>query len=925
VKTFLQEVAESYAASGKAWSEGIFVFPNRRAIVHFCRTIAGVVSAPVLAPKMFTIDEFISSFSPLRIPDRLELVMRLHRVFAKVTKSREPLEQFYFWGEMLLRDFDEADKNRVNAEALYKNLSDLKEIDAGFDYLSDEQKKILETFWGNMKGLESVHAQKFLRVWEKLYLVYKEYREELFKEGLAYEGMLWRMAAEDFNFASKDVRFVGFNALTPAEEKVIDHCVSQGCTMHWDGDEYYVENTDQEAGLFLRRHRLGKWKNTFSPFPSHFKKLTTIHLHSSAQAIGQAKCLGEILYREFKNGMKEEETLIVLPDESLLLPVLSSVGGAEKINVTMGFPLTQTPAYVLIEALFKMQRNVSKKKFYFADAAEALSHPYIAAAENQASRLRQNILNGKNVRIEASFFETSALRTVFQSEEFSKSTEWINYFQSVLNLLMPALSNMDKEFVLHFILLFNRMEHLFSLSSAEEEGNQLKPLQKLFRALAKPLRIPFSGMPLEGVQVMGMLETRCLDYKNVFILSLNEGVFPPAANLSSYIPYTLRKAYQLPVNEYYDGIYGYLFYRLLQRASQVHLFYTTAKDALGQGEQSRFLQQLRYETNIDIKHEVWQHEIHLTSPVPIVIQKSDDLLQKIYQRFEEKGISPTALVSYLECKLKFYFKYAVGIEEMRAPDDEISPANLGIFLHAVMEEFYKPKIGKELTEKDFAHASEEIESLMQRLLKEKFSLAHDQLEGEQLIVWEVVKKFSNAVISADKKTAPFTVKALEFRLEENAFPVMIDRIGKPLKADGSIDRVDIKGDGVRLADYKTGKVQNNFKETELLFDAGKNDWSKAVFQVMTYALLYKKAFPETQKILPALLGGEPLFSGTEAGITKGNKRIDDVTDDLPEFEERFVSLIKEIFDPQVPVAQTDDKKQCLFCDYKTICSREHVN
>lgn len=920
MKTFLQEVAESCAASGKAWNENIFVFPNRRAIVHFCRAIAGIVSNPVFAPKMFTIDEFISSFSPLRIPDRLELVMRLHRVFTKITKNSEPLEQFYFWGEMLLRDFDEVDKHLANAEALYKNLLNLKEIDAGFDYLSDEQKKTLETFWGNAKGLESVHAEKFLRVWEKLYFVYKEYRDELFKEGLAYEGMLWRMTAENFNFVAKDVHFAGFNAITPAEEKVIDHCISQGCTMHWDGDEYYVENAHQEAGRFLRQRRLGKWKNTFSPFPAHFKKLATIHVHSSAQAIGQAKCLGEILSKEFKNGMKEEETLIVLPDESLLLPVLNSLGGAEKINVTMGFPLTQTPAYVLAETLFKMQCNVSKNKFYFADVAEALSHPYIEATESQARLLREKILNGKSVRIETAFFEKSKLRTIFQNEPFSNNAEWINYFQSAFNLLMPALSNMDKEFVLHFILLFNRMEHLFSLPSAEEEeGNQLKPLQKLFRALAKPLRIPFSGMPLEGVQVMGMLETRCLDYKNVFILSMNEGVFPPSTNLGSYIPYNLRKAYQLPVNEYYDSIYGYLFYRLLQRASQVHLFYTTAKDALGQGERSRFLQQLMYETKIDIKHEVWQHEIHLTFPVPIVIQKSEDLLQEMYRRFEAHGISPTALVSYLECKLKFYFKYAVNLKGAEAPDDEIGAANLGIFLHKVMEEFYKPKTEKELTEKDFAHASEEIESLMQRVLKEEFLLEHDQLEGEQLIVWEVVKKFSNAIILADKKMAPFTVKALEFRLEENAFPVMLE--GLSLKADGSIDRVDVKGDRVRLVDYKTGKVQNNFQNAELLFDAGSRDWSKAVFQVMTYALLYKKAFPETQKILPTILGGEQLFRGKEAGISKGNKPVEDVTDDLPEFEERFVALIKEIFDIQIPIEQTEDESQCSFCDYKTICSR----
>src|SRR6478609_7267300 len=377
MKSFLQEIAERIYQEHPQLDGLTLVFPNRRAALYFQKHLSLLLAKPAFAPKLITIEDFISGFSDLKVPDKLELVHRLHRTYQDVmivggSEKGEPFDQFYFWGEMLLRDFDEVDKYMVNAEQLFKDLRNQKELDSSFDFLTEEQRNFLQSFWLTFEETLTKNKLKFLDVWNKLFLLYTKFREELRSEGLAYEGMLHREVTD--RIASEEKReqafaktkFIGFNALTKAEEKIISHYVAQGSHVYWDGDQYYVNDDRQEAGKFIRdyqQHTVLK-KTLSTGFPSNFRGPKSLRVFGSAQPIGQSKLMSQILLEELKKGIVPEDTLVVLPDEKLLMPVLHGISGSvEKLNVTMGFALNNTPLFNLIELLMELQIGIRKEHF----------------------------------------------------------------------------------------------------------------------------------------------------------------------------------------------------------------------------------------------------------------------------------------------------------------------------------------------------------------------------------------------------------------------------------------------------------------------------------------------------------------------------------------------------------------------------------
>lgn len=932
-----------------------------------------MLDKPVFAPSVLTIEEFIEGFSQFQIPDKLQLIHTLQKAYTSVLSrhgdtsfGEEPFDQFYFWGDMLLKDFDEADKYMVNADMLFRDLSHQKEIDSSFDFLTEEQRAFLHSFWLNFEEKNSINKERFLRIWRQLPSVYALFKSFLQQDKLAYEGMLHREVAENIRerFSAGDHRslgkgkrlvFAGFNALTVAEEKIMSFLLAEGVAdVRWDLDDYYFNNQRQEAGKFFReysQHRI--LARTFPPdIPSNLKSQKDIRLYGASQPIGQTKLMAQVLEELLHEGADPEDTLIVLPDEKLLIPVLHSISGTvEKLNVTMGFPLTSTPVFNLVELLVELQLGQKHEDFNHRPVVSLLGHPYIVAADPAVTQQkRKEILHENWVNIPASFLRShhDVYRKTFNPLKSASPQLLIDYVRSVIHEIghLPSISALDREFCFQFIRVLNRMSDVYAkdvadlnaatVDAKEQEKNrkqQLKSFLRLFRQLLKSEKIPFSGEPLRGLQVMGVLETRSLDFKNVFILSLNEGSFPSFGSRSSYIPYNIRKAYGLPTVDQQDAMHAYLFYRILQRAENVFLFYNSETDDLGQGEMSRYLKQLLYESGIPIEKASLHNDFGPLQTTPVEIRKDDRVLEdlSIYTTSSKNGrtLTPTALNDYVECQLKFYFRYVAQIREPREVEEELDARVLGNFLHKVMELFYQGIIqrkGTNLIEAgDFDTQAADVNRLIDQAFIKNYKLDPDKkvvYEGQRLVVREIVKRFVDRILKMDRAYAPFNMEALERK--DLAYSVRADAPGNPIIIlGGSIDRADRKGNVVRVVDYKTGKDEINFQDVPSLFVMSPNR-NKAAFQTLMYSLLYKKNVLRytDAKIVPGLMNRLNLFSDDFVfGLAQNKKVVTDATPLLVEFEEGIKKTLSEIYNPKIPFAQTADQNVCRFCSYHQLCYR----
>lgn len=957
MKKFLYELAEDIHKEHHQLEALTVIFPNRRAVLYFRKHLSTFLDKPVFAPRLITIEDFFTGLSDLNIPDKLELNYRLYRVYKdivlKQNPSAEPFDKFYFWGDMLLRDFDEIDKYLVNAGQLFMDLSNQKELDSSFDYLTEEQRNFLQGFWKSFEENLTTNKKKFLNVWSQLHELYLSFRNSLLSEGIAYEGLMYRLVAEGIDdiapkVKSKKIIFAGFNALTKAEERVISYFIEKGVgDIYWDTDAYYVNNNTQEAGKFFREYQDHKilGSSFLRNVPSNFSgSEKSIQVFGAAEPVGQTKIMAEILQQQLSKGIDPEDTLIVLPDEKLLLPVLHGLSGAiDKLNITMGFPLSGAPIFNLIELLVEMQIVRKGDLFNHRHVLALLGHPYVVSADPVAANTkRKEILSQNWVSIPKNFLATAVpLHRLI----FSDTTENIlDYLRTILISIgsLEKISDLDKEFTFHFLKLLNRMEQIMiedldhPLPANPEQ--KLKSAQasrkfflKVFRQLVQMQKIPFSGEPLRGLQIMGVLETRNLDYKNVFILSLNEGAFPSSSGKGSYIPANIRRAYGLPTAEHQDATYAYLFYRVMQRADNIFLFYNSETDVLGQGEMSRYLQQLIYESGKQIQRKVLHNPIQPEPIRPISIVKDEGVLEALVKLSEGnpkfKGISPSALNTYIECRLRFYLRYVAKIREADEVEEDLDARVLGNFLHQVMELFYKRTAEKKRTKVIEASDLEGTEETIATLIDEVFIKAYGLepgkkvvYEGQRLVVYEIVKRFAQRIIEIDRAYAPFVMEALE--QEGLSYVVKLDNAPGFVILGGKIDRVDRKENVVRVIDYKTGRDKLDFDNIPSLFSREERR-NKAAFQTMLYALLYKANNKSNGfKIVPGLINRMNLFDRNfQFGLKVDKKYIDDVDQLIPEFEKHLKLLLEELFDPGVPFDQTTDPETCKFCPYQNICYR----
>ncbi|MBS1545287.1 MAG: PD-(D/E)XK nuclease family protein [Bacteroidetes bacterium] len=947
MKPFLKELAEKMVKERTTLDELTFIFPNRRAALYFEHHLAQSLEKPKWAPRLFSIEEYFRKESKLLEPDRLTLIYKLHQVYNETLKRQEAFDRFYFWGDMLLRDFDELDKYMVNAAHLFKDLSKIKELDEVFDYLTDEQKTFLKNFWIHFSEKESNTKDAFLLLWQKLPRIYSDYTKGLRKDGMGYEGMIHREVAERISKAAKtvdnsNVVFAGFNALTKAEAVLISKMVEGGAQVFWDTDAYYMEDRLQEAGLFLRQYRdHSSLKSTFPPdAPDNIRKSPKkLELTGVPLRIGQAKLAGGKV-AEILSGMKREDmavelarTVIVLPDESMLLPVLHSLPDElQDINVTMGYPLRETPLYSLVDLLVEMQLRQRKNTFSHREVLAILGHSYVVSlAAKEAEDMRNEIItrNRVFVNIDDLQSEHPVFPLLFRLVEPTQVTHYLLDVVRFLGTSFAGKQSFDREYAYHFY------KQLAGLDAILKDSTTIdwRGYQKLLRQVIQSQRMPFSGEPLRGLQVMGVLETRNLDFDNVIFLSLNEGMLPAAASQGSYIPFAVRRAYGLPTNDHRDAIYAYLFYRLLQRSKNVYFYYNTEPDIIGNGEMSRFVQQVLLESGLQIERKILYNPVDPHLPRQIEIPKTSAVMEQLNRyvpaaNSEARGLSPSHLNDYIECSLRFYLKHVARLMEADQIDEDVDARVFGNIIHDSIHWFYD-----DLRQKDNGWVKPEDlrnqRTVMERYIDKAFInlyklREHEAViyEGQRVVVKESALAFLLKILEKDEQHAPFQILLLE---HEFSHDITVSD-GRVVKIGGKIDRADRKDTVTRIIDYKTGGDDSNFESIPALFTRdGKRN--KAAFQTFHYAFAFRLMYPLSgEKLMPGLINRKSLFDsrvgfGHTMGKVYSRTTISDATPYLDEFGKLLEQTVQEIFDPSVPFRQTTYEPACEWCLYKGMCRR----
>ncbi|GAB7086709.1 PD-(D/E)XK nuclease family protein [Marinifilum fragile] len=954
MNSFLQQITkELYSKYTNELSDCILVFPNRRAGLFFSKYLNELVEQPLWAPRVFTISEFFRSLSNLQIEDNLGLLFRLYKIYVKRMKVSESFDEFYHWGEMLLGDFDDLDKYRVNAEHLFQNLADEKEIENLFDYLTDEQVEAIQAFWSSFKPEKySEHQKEFVNLWENLFGIYTDLREELKSEKLAYEGMASRnlidgLESGGIQIDAKKVIFVGFNALNKCEIDLFEFLKKKELAeFYWDYDESYLKNPYHEAGLFLRdnikRFPAPKTELSFSNIKENKAKVEFVSLSSE---VGQAKYAHSVVQAFCKDeDVAPEETAIVLADEELLLPVLHSIPEVvENVNVTMGYPAKNTPVASLLRLVIDMQKSSRKiggeVEFHHKEVLALLNHQYLNSVNPElAHELTQNILTTNKIKVSQKLLTGDEV-----IEKLFTPVKDVNQFAMyLLNLLQNVyqrletkeeekslVDKIEQEYIYHLFLAIKRLKALLDQHQIEvKQDTFYKILEKMIQTLS----IPFEGEPLAGLQVMGILETRLLDFKKLVVLSMNEGKLPKTGTANSFIPYHLRKGFGMPTIDHQDAIFAYYFYRLIQRADDIKLLYSTQSDGIRTGEMSRFLYQLKYESNFDIEESSPGYDISLKEAKPISVEKNERILNRLaeYCGDQFRSFSPSALNTYLACPLSFYFKYIAGLKEPDQVLEEIDPPTFGNLFHNTLEDLYKPFVGKTLEREDLEIIRKDkdlIETKLKTAFRDTyFKTPKDkevQISGRNLLIFDILKKYIDRILILDQQFAPFQILSLEdeYRIQ---IPISGDR---KVNIKGLIDRVDRANGTIRILDYKTGKADLFFKDIESLFEKEGKNRNKAAFQTLLYCLFYEDKTKAAEAISPGVYSLKEFFNNkfTCMLARKEGRSKPEPVDDYRVYKEEFTKalqeMFEEIFDPKIPFTQVENQDACRTCLYAEICHR----
>jgi len=952
MKSFLLQVAEKIIENhGNNLGEICIVMPNRRAGLFLKKHLSSLIQKPVWSPDIFSVEDFffhLSGFSPA---NPINLLLDLYQVHKELNPDTyQPLDEFITWAPVLLSDFNDIDFHLAGAATLYNYLNEAKAIEKwnlGRRSLSDFEKEYLK-FFNSMHGY-------YLGI-RKICLEKKE----------AYQGMVYRMLAENpelikngFNWTK--VYFAGFNALTPAEKKIMQFFEENGMSQSfWDADEYYFSDDRQEAGFFLRQQLSGENRQKINWVGNWMKETEKkVFITGTPRKTGQAALAGKIVNHWIKNSIDLRNAAIVLADETLLMPVLNSLPDSiGNFNVTMGYPLKSTQLFQLFKSVYRLFENIERlsnlntnrpKGFYFQDIIKIVQHPAMGNFINAGAFVEA--ISGSNkvfyfanellpVIREFSAPGKTILAEIFENTS-STSPQILKLTGKLIAALRNALIELKKgsdnqnidneiEYLYQFSLINQKLETLFGHNTT----SSIRILRLFFNSLVSSTRVPFYGEPLQGLQILGILETRNLDFEKVILLSVNEGTLPSTSIGNSFIPFDIQKTFNLPTVQENNAVFAYHFYRLLQRAGEVHLIYDTEGTRLGGGEKSRFihqiLQELRHSaTGISIVESIE------SPPIPekqanrtIYVRKSENVYQALLEK-AKTGFAPTSLNRFRDCPLQFYLTDIAGIEETEEVEETLEYRTIGIIAHEVLENLYSDFKGKKVSVDDIATMIGRVDKQLELSFAANYKKGEIAF-GKNKLIYEVIRNFIHSFLTFEKdflsngdQKPVLEIVELERKIGFSAqFP------GLPLiKFKGTIDRIDKVNGKLRIIDYKTGLVDAS---KELIFRSWedfleKNHTGKA-FQLLMYAWLYQQEnLHQEETIESGIFSLRTLSAGLQSfGIKAAPKEPADTLLDeekLTLFEQLLYKTISDIFDRESEFAQTDDPEVCRNCIFKDVCIR----
>ena len=971
MKDFLANVAADIINKyGTNLADIAIVFPNKRAALFMNEYFARLTNKPLWAPSYITISELFAQQSSLVVSDNIKLICELHKVFTHCTQTNESLDAFFGWGQLLLSDFDDLDKNLADASKVFQNLSNIKEYD-DITYLTDEQKQVLKQFFSSFTdNHNSVIKERFIKLWSKLEDIYTQFQSVIKEQGITYEGHLYRSVIEKQSFvlSKKMYLFVGFNLLHKTEEKLFEYLMKeQKACFYWDFDYYYMDKTEPEAGYYIKKYLSvfpNELDNKEDTIYNNWAKNKDITYLSSSTKNLQTRYISDWL-RANNRIEAGKRTVIVLCDETLLPNVLHSLPPeVDKVNITMGFPLHHAQVSLLVQSLFDLYQigKISGANgFRLNFVNKVLMHPYIKNLSEKADLLYTYLQKNhiyypqfdqlKDEENKQELLDDN-LKFIFRNILNTTNNANLTLLEHIIEILKRVGKHTEikkdplaQESVFRMYTLLNRLKQLIENGDLVIETTTLR---NLVNQLVRSTSIPFHGEPIEGIQIMGVLETRNLDFDNILMLCCNEGFMPKSVNDSSFIPYNIRKAYELTTKEHKIKIFAYYFYRLLQRASNISLTYTNSIQEGKTNEMSRFMLQLLVERPNSITKLSLKSEQGYKTKEKTPITKTNEVM-KLLNNINK--LSPTAINRYLSCPAKFYYNNVLGVKEPEESHEDVSDnRTFGIVFHKAMENIYEEyyKNHKWITEEEIDKLLKNEHLLLQNIDKafatELFNIGKQsfkpQYNGLQQINRKVIFRYIQQVLKLDKKNAPFMIKGLELNVKKEIF-FETNKENKKLLLHGYIDRLDECGSDkqineMRVIDYKTGsfkdKAPTNLDEVFTRTNIHQKH-SDYYLQAILYSGIIKNNkeynpnnLPVSPHLLFILQSSKDDYNSALYFDKKkedgGKTFLKDEPNLYPDFEEKLKEVLAEMYNPHVPFNITEDSKTCEYCPYLSLCKRE---
>ena len=936
MEKFINKIAKEIFVSRKGdFKDLIVVMPGKRAGLFFKKALSELSDKPLWSPELYSIESWLEEISGLAILDRTSLIFEMYISYVEVfpVKEQDSFEAFIRWAPTMLTDFNDID-------AYIKNPSRL------FSYLHDTKKVEL---WTPNGAKPSVVVSKYLRLWELLGELFTNFKARLEGQGLSFQGMAYRKASENISFWVKNrnlkkgsICYIGFNAMNPCEESIMNLLLSKGVAKaYWDADKYYMNDKKQEAGKYLRKHK--NWAELngkeFSWVSSNLINKKNINSFGVPGGVAQAQLAGTLINDLSKKNQELKDVALVLANENLLLPVLDFLPeSVDKLNVTMGSALRNSQLFSLFDSLFVLHLNRLRlggvnAGFYYRDLFKVWEHPLFKNSENvvglnklKESLASENISFPTKKRILSSCEEDVA-QWLGPVLDFDHKNPFIliDGALSIIGLVKKNLLTqgrkdcLELEQLFAFTKLFNRIKNL-----QEKYGfiKELKTIQRLFQQASSIERLSYQGEPLSGLQVMGMLETRSLDFKHIVLLSVNEGVLPSGRSDLSFVPFDIRKEVGLPTYMDKDAIFAYHFYRLIQRSSSVTFVYNTETDVMGSGEKSRFLSQIEYELipkhpkTLSFRQEVLSHPLNPTITKGLSIPKNNAVIKRLKEIATTSGFSPSALNRYKSCPLQFYYEKVLSIKDPENLEETIEASTLGSVVHRTLEELYSETLNLVLTPDILKGLLKKVPEKTKEVFSKEFKQGQIH-SGKNKLMYTVAERFCKSFLSYElsliRSGSDLIIRAVE---EGFKYCLNVEEIDFPVYLNGSADRVDLLNGSLRIIDYKTGLVSpGELKSNNLKKIINDLDRHKA-FQLFFYAYLHHKTHPERGPFEVGIISFRSLKKGFMAVSFDGdNKNKTEMNAEvLGLFEKELVELIKNLFNPNTPFHHNDRKEPCRFCD-----------